>query len=83
MSTIDWDFTNPEHNVETTTVGPDEMRFVIDLWHNGGFADLTCTVVVWRGEPCVDYNLVFERDFDNVAQAKEWVRARFGDREAA
>lgn len=83
--TIDWAFTNPECDVEFADIGPDEMRFIIDIWHGSDDAldpsrpDIV-SIVVWRDEAGPKVNLILERDFDSVAQAKTWVEARFGPR---
>ena len=78
--TIDWAFTNPERDVEFADIGPDEMRFIIDIWHSTKPDDPSCGVVVWRDQAHSHTNFILEREFDNVAQAKEWVEVRFGPR---
>jgi len=76
--TIDWDFTNPECDVEVAIVGPDEMQFVLTLWHPLGTSKPSLTVD--RDHADVYDNNVADITFDTVEQAKEWAELRFGTR---
>lgn len=77
--TIDWDFTNPECDVEVAIVGPDDMQFVLTLWHPLGY-DRRVGLTVDRDQADVHGNEVADIAFDTVEQAKEWAEQRFGTR---
>lgn len=77
--TIDWDFSNPEQDVEVAIVGPDEMQFVLTLWHPLGI-DRRAHLTVDRDHADIRSNAVADIAFDTVEQAKEWAEQRFGTR---
>ena len=78
-TTIDWDFSNPEQDVEVAIVGPEQMQFVLTLWHPLD-SDKQASLTVDRDEAHVRGNQVADVAFDTVAQAKEWAEQRFGRR---
>jgi hypothetical protein len=76
---IAWDYTNPEEDVEVAIVGPEEMQFVLTLWHPVGY-ERTVSLTVDRDHADIKDNLVADLTFDTVDEAKAWAEKRLGDR---
>jgi|LauGreDrversion4_2_1035121.scaffolds.fasta_scaffold1301702_3 hypothetical protein len=76
---IDWQYTNPEEDVEVAIVGPEQMQFVLTLWHPVGY-DRTVWLTVDRDHADIKDNLVADIAFDTIDEAKQWAEQRLGER---
>jgi hypothetical protein len=75
---IAWDYTNPEEDVEVAIVGPEEMQFVLTLWH--GIEGQRPSLEVHRDHADIKHNLVSDLTFDSAIEAKTWAEQRLGER---